>query len=65
MYNRLFASVFSNPEVMKKIVDLLYTRNGGYTRREISEMVGINDGGTLSQNLNALIASDFVIKYIL
>lgn len=63
-YNRLFASVFSNPEVMKKIVDLLYTRNGGYTRREISEMVGINDGGTLSQNLNALIASDFVIKYI-
>lgn len=63
-YNRLFASVFSNPEVMKKIVDLLYTRNGGYTRKEISEMVGINDGGTLSQHLNALIASDFVIKYI-
>ena len=63
-YNRLFASVFSNPEVMKKIVGLLYTRNGGYTRKEISEMVGINDGGTLSQNLNALIASDFVIKYI-
>lgn len=63
-YNRLFASIFSNPELMKKIVNLLYTRNAGYTRSEIVEKVGINDGGTLSQSLNALIASDFVIKYI-
>ncbi len=63
-YNRLFASIFSNPEVMKKIVDLLYTRNAGFTRSEIVENVGINDGGTLSGSLNALIASDFVIKYV-
>ena len=63
-YNRLFASIFSNPEVMKKIVDLLYTRNAGFTRNEIVENVGINDGGTLSGSLNALIASDFVIKYV-
>lgn len=63
-YNRLFASIFSNPELMKRIVGLLYTRNAGYTRSEIVEKVGINDGGTLSQSLNALIASDFVIKYI-
>lgn len=63
-YNRLFASIFSNPELMKKIVGLLYTRNAGYTRSEIVEKVGINDGGTLSQSLNALIASDFVVKYI-
>ncbi|MBQ8803868.1 MAG: ATP-binding protein [Tyzzerella sp.] len=63
-YNRLFASIFSNPELMKKIVALLYTRNAGYTRTEIAEKVSMNDGGTLSQSLNALIASDFVIKYI-
>lgn len=36
----------------------------GYTRTEIVENVGIQDGGTLSQSLNALIASDFVVKYI-
>lgn len=63
-YNRLFASIFSNPELMKKIVGVLYTRNAGYTRSEIIEKIGMNDGGTLSQNLNALIASDFVIKYV-
>lgn len=63
-YNRLFASIFTNPELMKKIVGFLYTRNAGYTRTEIVENVGIQDGGTLSQSLNALIASDFVVKYI-
>jgi len=63
-YNRLFASIFSNPELMKEIVGVLYTRNAGYTRSEIVEKIGINDGGTLSQSLNALIASDFVVKYI-
>lgn len=63
-YNRLFASIFSMPELMKKIVNLLYTKNSGYTRNEIVAKTGIKDGGTLSKSLNALIASDFVIKYI-
>ena len=63
-YGRLFASIFSNPELMRKIVGLLYTRNAGYTRSEIVEKIGVNDGGTLSQSLNALISSDFVVKYI-
>ena len=43
---------------------MLNSRNAGFTRSEIVEKVGINDGGTLSQSLNALIASDFVVKYI-
>ncbi|MDD6207854.1 MAG: ATP-binding protein [Clostridiales bacterium] len=63
-YDRLFGSIFSHPEEMKKIVTLLFARNAGYTRREIVEKLGISDGGTLSQYLNALISSDFVIKYI-
>ncbi len=63
-YNRLFSSVFSNPEMMKKIVGLLYSKNAGYTRKEIVEKTGLSDGGVLSQSLNALIASDFVTKYI-
>ncbi len=63
-YNRLFASVFVNPEAVKSIVQLLYTRNGGFTRKEIVEKLGITDGGRLSSNLNALISSDFIIKYV-
>lgn len=63
-YHRLFASIFSNPETIKTIIGFLYTRNAGFTRSEIAKKTGIQDGGTLSQNLNALIASDFVIKYI-
>lgn len=63
-YNRLFASIFTSPETVKNIVGLLYRRNAGYTRREIIERLGISDGGRLSQNLNALISSDFVVKYV-
>ncbi|MBQ9058041.1 MAG: hypothetical protein IJ125_02530 [Atopobiaceae bacterium] len=43
---------------------LLYTRNAGFTRREISERLSITDGGRLSSHLNALLASDFVVKYV-
>lgn len=63
-YNRLFASVFVNPEAVKSIVQLLYTRNAGFTRKEIIEKLGIKDGGRLSGNLNALISGDFIIKYV-
>lgn len=63
-YDRLFASVFVNPEAVKSIVKLLYTRNIGYTRKEITAKLGITDGGGLSKHLNSLIASDFIIKYV-
>ena len=63
-YDRLFASVFVNPDAVKNIVQLLYNRNAGFTRREISEKLGISDGGRLSNYLNSLIASDFIIKYV-
>ena len=63
-YDRLFASVFVNPEAVKSIVQLLSTRNAGYTRKEIVDRLKITDGGRLSRNLNALISSDFVIKYV-
>ena len=63
-YERLFESVFTNPEAIKSIVRILYAKNAGFTRREISEKLGITDGGTLSKNLKALLASDFIIKYV-
>lgn len=63
-YDRLFASVFTNPNAVKNIVELLYARNAGYTRKEIVERLKITDGGRLSKNLNALISSDFIVKYV-
>ncbi|MDO4961697.1 MAG: ATP-binding protein [Eubacteriales bacterium] len=62
-YNRLFASVFGNPMASKKIVEVLAKRNMGYTRDEIATAIGMSDGGGLSDIINALISSDFVIKY--
>ena len=63
-FDRLFDSVFTNPDIIKSIVKVLYARNAGYTRKEITEKLGISDGGTLTKHLNELLASDFVIKYV-
>ena len=63
-FDRLFDSLFVNPESVRSLVKLLYTRNAGYTRAEICEKLKIADSDRLSRNLNALIASDFVIKYV-
>lgn len=63
-YDRLFDSVFANPTLIKRIVASLYTRNAGYTRNELIERLDVTDGGTFSKSLNALIASDFIIKYV-
>ena len=63
-YDRLFSSVFSNPELVKSIVELLQTKNAGFTRKEITNKLNITDGGAITNSLNALIASDFIIKYV-
>ena len=63
-YERLFSSVFTNPEMMMDIVKVLAARSKGFTRKELSEKAGYSEGGTLTKALNALVASDFVIKYI-
>ena len=63
-YDRLFSSAFSNPLLMKQMIELLYTRNAGYTRKELAEKLRMSSGGTLSSSLNALVGSDFVVRYV-
>jgi len=63
-YDRLFTSAFRNPIQTREIVEFLYTRNAGYTRKEIGERLHLTSGGTLSSCLNALVGSDFVIRYV-
>ncbi|MBQ8162021.1 MAG: ATP-binding protein [Clostridia bacterium] len=62
-FDRLFNSIFVNPETMKSIVRLLNRRRGGYTRKEISEFTGLS-GKTLTSCMRALIGSDFVEYYV-
>ena len=63
-YDRLFSSIFTNPEMMKAIVGELSRKSCGLTRDEISVKSGYATGGALTEALNALIASDFVEKYV-
>lgn len=62
-YDRLFASAFENPDYIKAIVNLLGTKNAGYTRAEILEKLDISDGETFTKSLKTLLASDFIVKY--
>lgn len=63
-YDRLFSSIFTNADMMKTIVSALSRKSCGYTRNELSEDTGHSIGGTLTEALNALIASDFIEKYV-
>lgn len=63
-YNRLFASGFRKPEQMKAIVEVLFKRHAGWTRKEIVKKSGLNDNGDFSKLLKALVASDFAVSYL-
>ena len=62
-YDRLFASVFTNPDMMKSVIKAVKTRSMGCTRKEIASLTGHKEGGRLSDALEALIVSDVIIKY--
>lgn len=63
-FDLLMGSLFVNPEQYKSILRFLSNRHGGYTREEIVSGTGIADGGGLTKQLKALIASQFIEKYI-
>lgn len=63
-YDRLFASVFGNPNEMKSIIEVMGKKHSGWTRKEIVDMTGLSDNGTLSKMLKALVASDFAVSYV-
>jgi len=63
-YDRLFNSIFASPNTSKKIIEVLCNDQRGLSRKEICEKVGVSDGGVFSNVINALIESNFIIKYI-
>lgn len=61
-YERLFSSIFKNPEDAEKTIKLLSGKRIGYTRDEIIKKTGIGNGGAFSKMLLSLLESDFVTK---
>ena len=62
-YDRLFSSLFVNPDVMKSIIEALSTKSMGLTRQELLRKTGIANSGEFSNYLKALISGTFIIKY--
>lgn len=63
-FDRLFNSVFDHADACMKIVKALGQRHSGYTREEIAQKVGINPNGDFTSIIKALLASDFIKKYV-
>ena len=62
-FDRLFGSLFAQPEEFKAVVRQLAKRHTGYTREELAKQLGISTGGSFSKTLEALVASDFITSY--
>ena len=62
-FERLFFSLFTNPELMKSLVIAMSSKNKGLTREELLAKTGITDSGLFSRQLKALESGAFIIKY--
>lgn len=63
-YRRLFKSVFKNSDYLMVITSYLATKRSGCSRKEILRDLKLKDGSVFKDAIDALIASDFVEKYI-
>ncbi|MBR1502376.1 MAG: ATP-binding protein [Prevotella sp.] len=63
-FERLFNSVFDNATDCMKIIRCLSKRHAGYRRDVIARKTDINPNGDFTKMLKALIASDFVTRYV-
>ena len=62
-FDRLFGSLFSNPDDYKAVVKLLAKNHTGCTREELARQLGISAGGSFSRILEVLVSSDFIKAY--
>ena len=63
-FDRLFHSIFNNPDLMMKIIRAIGSKRCGCTRLELANLINVSSGGNLSNALNSLIISDFIVKYV-
>lgn len=62
-YERLFASLFKQPDSYVNVVSVLAKHKDGLTREEIASRLHIQSGGTLTRVLNDLKNCDFIRSY--
>jgi len=62
-FDRLFGSLFKNAEDHVAVVRLLAKRRNGFTRKEIVQETGLQQGGNVTLILKGLIESDFIMGY--
>lgn len=62
-FDRLYNTLFSNSEAYIKIVETLFTKKIGLTRKELVEESKLSDNTILTKILRNLVASGFVREY--
>lgn len=62
-FDRLFASLFTDPETKILITRALFEKAKGLTRKEIIDSTSLGEGGKLTTSLEGLIRGGFVEKY--
>jgi len=63
-FNRLFHSLFTNPEIYKSVIRLLNTKHSGFSRKEIANKLEKKSGGKLTEVLKSLSGSEFIACYL-
>lgn len=62
-FDRLFSSMFTNPDEAIKVIKALSSKRIGYTREELLKITGITDGGGFTKLLKSLEESDFIKRF--
>lgn len=61
-FDNLYAALFDNPDRHIELIKTLATKWKGFTRKALIEKTSISNGGTLTNTLNELITSNFIIE---
>ena len=62
-FDRLFASQFANPELLKAIIEKIGGKRGGLTRAEIISSLNSSSGGNISKAIHSLEKSKLITSY--
>ena len=62
-YDKVFNSLFSNPEKHVEVIEAINIRKKGLSREEIKERLSFPDGGNLTRILKELELNGFIREY--
>lgn len=62
-YDRLYKSLFKEPEKYKSVIKALSKNQKGYTRKELAQKLSVEDNGHFGDLLEDLVNCDFIREY--